>query len=821
MPGGHDYIQYLNETVNPANGSVSLRIQMPSPAGRGISLPLVVNYDSAGTYQLVQGDDNSGDLVMQLTGGSSLGGWSYSAPTLSGYTDQLQGVDNTGLATGYSCSYANSFVFQDATGDRHQLPITVIGVNQQDDPSDYNVCSQNDIQSMPEAGDASVEAWAQASGAPGGSDGELAVADAHGNVYFFRWANGTGAFQATLDFIEDTNGNEITQNGSIDTMNRSTGNYFGFSVATESTPRTFRLNSQQAPPLNDSGYFECGTIESGNVTDGHANQEFQSIALPNGTAYQFQYDATYGLLSQVTYPTGGWIKYDWGINPLSDSAYFFWSSNVGSCGGDSLTCTHPQVCSESYDWPAIQHRYVSFDGKAVALQQDFTYDPATETTTVLTNDFVQNTQSKKIYSYSMAPPPPPLGYPTYYVSKPTLVEAQVVTRDSSGNTLQKKTETWFDARHKQSEDVQLSDGSTAETDYKVTKGGISRQYSWDYASGLLATSADQNDINAGRAGATYLYQDPLFRLSEVDLPDGGSTKYSYSDTAPLAIASTLTSSPSIVHENMLDGFGRTIQNRLLSDPSGETDIDTVYTGGGQIYSLSNPYRGGSNGGVTYRYNAVGRNPSEVMADGSSRTWAYSGNATTFTDESQNSVTRVSDSLGRLTSVTEPGSRITSYTYDALDNLTTVHQAGQNSETPLDRSFTYDSLSRLITAANPETGTVCYGLMNTGSCQEGYDSNGNLLTKADARNITVSYSHDALNRMTSKSASDGSFNYSYGYDDSSHSNGIGRLTSSNNNVNAGASYSYDAMGRIVARTVCVPDNCNYVFGPTEPTIWLVI
>ena len=35
-PGaGHDYIHLLSETVNPANGSVSLRIEVPMPKGRG------------------------------------------------------------------------------------------------------------------------------------------------------------------------------------------------------------------------------------------------------------------------------------------------------------------------------------------------------------------------------------------------------------------------------------------------------------------------------------------------------------------------------------------------------------------------------------------------------------------------------------------------------------------------------------------------------------------------------------------------------------------------------------------------------------------
>ena len=56
IPGaGHDYIKMLDETVNPANGSLSLRIQIPVPAGRGFTLPFSINYDTSGTLHLLQG----------------------------------------------------------------------------------------------------------------------------------------------------------------------------------------------------------------------------------------------------------------------------------------------------------------------------------------------------------------------------------------------------------------------------------------------------------------------------------------------------------------------------------------------------------------------------------------------------------------------------------------------------------------------------------------------------------------------------------------------------------------------------------------------
>ena len=53
IPGaGHDYIKFLSETVNPANGSVSLRIELPVPKGRGMTPSFSIDYDSNGVNHL-------------------------------------------------------------------------------------------------------------------------------------------------------------------------------------------------------------------------------------------------------------------------------------------------------------------------------------------------------------------------------------------------------------------------------------------------------------------------------------------------------------------------------------------------------------------------------------------------------------------------------------------------------------------------------------------------------------------------------------------------------------------------------------------------
>jgi hypothetical protein len=81
-PGsGHDYIQALSDTVNPANGSVSLRIQVPLPAGRGLSLPFYIAYDSNGISYATPSPTYPGTLMW--SGNASFltqGGWTYTVP---------------------------------------------------------------------------------------------------------------------------------------------------------------------------------------------------------------------------------------------------------------------------------------------------------------------------------------------------------------------------------------------------------------------------------------------------------------------------------------------------------------------------------------------------------------------------------------------------------------------------------------------------------------------------------------------------------------------------------------------------------------------
>jgi RHS repeat-associated protein len=138
---------------------------------------------------------------------------------------------------------------------------------------------------------------------------------------------------------------------------------------------------------------------------------------------------------------------------------------------------------------------------------------------------------------------------------------------------------------------------------------------------------------------------------------------------------------------------------------------------------------------------------------------------------------------------------TTYTYDVLDDLASVIQG-----TSHNRTFVYDSLKRLTSSQNPETGTT--PVLYT------YDANGNVVTKTDARGTIINYSPtsnpiDQLNRVTSKTYSDGTPTVVYYYDGNApsacslggftYTNAIGRRTAMCD-ADGSEFWSYDPMGR---------------------------
>jgi YD repeat-containing protein len=382
------------------------------------------------------------------------------------------------------------------------------------------------------------------------------------------------------------------------------------------------------------------------------------------------------------------------------------------------------------------------------------------------------------------------------------------------------------------------------------------KYSFYYYAGARYQHTDENgqvtsySYDSPGSGA----RDPFNRIGKITYPgtyDGpastsasGYVSYLYSDEVN-AFSVTQQSLMSTSNNQTLtkvtnyDSLGRLQNTQLTSDPSGMVETDTVYDSDGRIYSVSNPYRTMSDptyGVTVYGYDGLNRKTSQTNPDKTAETWGYAGNIVTFKDELQNTWQRTYDGLSRLTMVKEPNgsskspSLETDYAYDALDNLLSVSQCGAAcpASNSVVRSFTYDGLSRLTQSFNPETGWVCYGTTggaapNGSNCTSGYDANGNVGSKTDARNITIGYSYDSLNRMLSKRFSNDPGNTPsscYQYDSSTL--GVGRFASEwTQSASVGVCaatapssglwsrrsiISYDAMGRILSEQQCTPSNC---------------
>jgi RHS repeat-associated protein len=131
-----------------------------------------------------------------------------------------------------------------------------------------------------------------------------------------------------------------------------------------------------------------------------------------------------------------------------------------------------------------------------------------------------------------------------------------------------------------------------------------------------------------------------------------------------------------------------------------------------------------------------------------------------------------------------------------------------SQSSQSRTFTYTSLGRLSSAINPESGTIRYT----------YYSNGNLHTRTDNGNVATTYTYDALNRVVTKSYSDGTPTVTFTYGTSStpcsagsNSYSIGRLCSVANSVSTTSFPQYDPAGHVLASSQATGGGSNLGFG----------
>ena len=389
-----------------------------------------------------------------------------------------------------------------------------------------------------------------------------------------------------------------------------------------------------------------------------------------------------------------------------------------------------------------------------------------------------------------------------------------------------------------------------------------RSFQYNYTTSEMVQSTDENV-----QPTNYSYIDSLLRLTDVYQPPNAAgtrphTHYAYSDGASPTV--TTTGPAGIVSVDVSDGLGRKIESEITSTNPPIITSYVVYNGVGTVASAYNPTYCSSPtsncgestwGYTTYLYDSLGRRTQQqTQPDKSKRQWCYENIPSTgqsncharlssvagiwidSSDENGNDWQRTSDGFGRLTALMEPNgvssnppTMETDYGYNALNNLLSVAQNGAAGGTARNRSFVYNPISQLVQAFNPEAGTVCYGVWSGSACGNGYDANGNLTYKTDARGVVTNYGYDALNRLYAQTytyAPAGTLSSCYQYDTAT--NGVGRLAAEWTQAGSCSSTppanyqslrtygAYDAMGRVVTEQQCVAGFCTSASVPSQPT-----
>jgi RHS repeat-associated protein len=386
--------------------------------------------------------------------------------------------------------------------------------------------------------------------------------------------------------------------------------------------------------------------------------------------------------------------------------------------------------------------------------------------------------------------------------------------------------------------------------YVTTVTNALQQNTTNIFNSCTGLRSSTSDADSQTTNFSYDFAD---RKTQTSFPDGGQVGTTYNDTPPVSATTTtkITSSLNKVVVTARDDLGRVSQTQLTSDTPSTTSTVTTYDTLGRTSTVSNPYRATTDttyGVTTNEYDGLSRVTKVIPPDGDSTTdnttTAYDiylgipagsptifRDCTTVTDEAGKARESCVDGLGRLTQVFEDPNGVdyeTDYAYDPLDNLLSVTQKGgsTNSANWRVRTSTYDSLSRLRCAANPEIQVVTCPTSATGTYPSfgatlyTYDNDGNVLTKTapspnqpstGTKTVTTTYTYDALNRLTGKSYNDGytsnpsTPSVTYGYDGTAptgctpptetDSYPIGRRTGMCDGSGA-SSWKHDKMGRVL-------------------------
>lgn len=334
--------------------------------------------------------------------------------------------------------------------------------------------------------------------------------------------------------------------------------------------------------------------------------------------------------------------------------------------------------------------------------------------------------------------------------------------------------------------------------------GQQRLMSYDYTSGKVATTTDEN--NQTIVTVLDVWDRPIVeKQPDFTTPTTLVTKTTYAyvvaTTTPSSIfrrdyLSSATSSDVYTYS---DGFGRMIQNKKEAESAnGWVTKDTLYNILGLVGSESLPYFTATSSFATptttsalfvsTAYDPMGRVKTVANAVGTT-TNVYDDWRLMTTDALGNKKDYYKDALGNLAQVIEYASltspATTTYAWNVLGKLTKITDAAGNI-----RNFTYDNLGQLLTSEDLHAS----GDSTFGTSSRQYDDMGNVTRVVTPRWHVLTYTYDVLNRILSEDVLTTSFtDVAYIYD--TCANGKGRLCTVTANNAATTTRAYNPVGLV--------------------------
>ena len=255
------------------------------------------------------------------------------------------------------------------------------------------------------------------------------------------------------------------------------------------------------------------------------------------------------------------------------------------------------------------------------------------------------------------------------------------------------------------------------------------------------------------------------RVTKVTYPDGSYDSYSYDRLDLSSVRDRLGRVTRFYYDARRNLVG-------TRDPLGRA-VQQVWGPDGTLDRLLD----GKRQATSWEYDVQGRVTREVRADSSDTTYTYEPIG------------------GRLKTATDPEAQVKTYSYFVDDALASVVYTNANIATP-SVSYTYDTVYARVATMVDGLGTTAYAYRAVGSDGAGQVSS----IDGPRANDTLTYAHDELSRVTSRSLNGVAVTWAY--------DALGRQTSETNSLGSFA-YAYDGATPQLA-TVTYPNGQSTIF-----------